>query len=245
MTNAVAGSPQSSLNPDRIVSQQSRAEAKKAKAGRSMTAFGKRMAQDFLKAVKGGSKTWQQDILTLLTTANDKQQAEAMGAASKVAEAEQDETAAQTLKKRISEARRVFKAAKDAYEATLAIWKGDGSIHDKLSKLPKQGNAGRPKGTGAGKTKEEQEQEKAKETKQRISKQDIGAIIEAIRKLSFGDTRIVLDVCLFHLSNSNNKAEGAAARASMKAFDEADKATPRAAKPTEQKEKLEALAKAA
>jgi hypothetical protein len=111
------------------------------------------MAKAYLIAVGEATGTWQDGILFLLKSANDKQRAEAMTAATKVAADYDDETASSNLKKRISEARRVFKAADTkGTPDVIKLFEGKGSWHQKVAKLPKASTKGRKKNQGAGKT---------------------------------------------------------------------------------------------
>lgn len=146
------GAVKSALSPDKIAKGQDKAEANNASAGFSPEGYGKEMATGYLKAIAGVTVTWQEGVLHLLKTCNDVQQEKAMTAALKVAEDEQDESAANNLKKRISEARRVFRASREDYSKTLKHMQAKGSWHQKVTTLPKASTKGRKAGNGAGKT---------------------------------------------------------------------------------------------
>jgi len=108
------------------------------------TGYGREMAQDYLTTLGIGATTWQDRILNLVKTASDKDRQKALSAAVVVAKTCKDEVAAQSLKKRITEARRVFKAASvKGHAKVLKLLEGAGSWHQKISKMPKQSNAGR------------------------------------------------------------------------------------------------------
>jgi hypothetical protein len=257
-----ASGPSSNLNPGRLDKQAEHAATQQAKAGFSGEAYGKGMAKAYLIAVGEATGTWQDGILFLLKSANDKQRAEAMTAATKVAADYDDETASSNLKKRISEARRVFKAADTkGTPDVIKLFEGKGSWHQKIAKLPKASTKGRKKNQGAGKTTkadqrtalvkvigeeavkalpkktidnvvsfvEKAQAKAAREAKAdkvavKHGKSDVAGAVDLIRAMSFDDARKVLDVCLFHLSQSPNVHVAVAAKAAMAAFDAADKA---------------------
>lgn len=114
----------------------------------AMIGYGKTIATDYINALGKAESTWQDSIIHLLKTATDIQRNDAMEGAMEVAKACEDEVASQSLKKRISEARRVFKAATvKGHKKTLALFEGKGSWHQKVAKLPVTGKAGRHKST--------------------------------------------------------------------------------------------------
>lgn len=169
----------SNLDADKIAKAQDKAEAGKAAAGMSYEGYGKTMASDYLKALGGAAETWQTGIVWLLKHANDKQREEAMTAARKIANDYADETAAQNLKKRISEAMRVFKAATvKGHAKIIALFDGKGSWHQKVAKLPTASAAGRKKGEGAGKTTQSTAQFVKKNVVAEIQKQLEAADLE-------------------------------------------------------------------
>lgn len=161
----------SNLDPSKIEKGQSRAESGKAQAGYSYEGHGKQMASDYLKALGGAAETWQQGVVWLLKHASDKQREEAMTAARKIANDYADETAAQNLKKRISEAMRVFKAATvKGHAKVIALFEGKGSWHQKVAKLPTASSKGRKKNNGAGKTTQSNAQFLKKNVVEEITK---------------------------------------------------------------------------
>jgi hypothetical protein len=228
-----SGGVQSSLSPERIVGQQGKAEAKNAKAEKSYEAEGKSIAKDYLKSLGDAAATWQAHIVSLLKTANSAQCERAMKGATEVAEAEADETAAASLKKRISEARRLFKAAfapkelvKDGkkvpndkslgHAAAVKMMEAKGSWHQKIAKLPK-GNAGRPAGTTGG-TQDQtaaaapSKGEPAKggvvgveDKAGKIHAVPVGQVIDAVKRLSYADLLKVIDVCAYQLRGAPEK----------------------------------------
>lgn len=108
--------------------------------------YGAGMAKAYLSIVSGATGTWQLGIIKLCKTANNVQQELAMKGCIEVAAAESDEGAVISLKKRVSESRRVFKALLADHKGTMAIMEGKGSWPTKIAKLPK-GKTGRPAST--------------------------------------------------------------------------------------------------
>ena len=118
----------------------------KVAAPMNMTGYGKSLGEDYLNTLGNATMTWQQGIVYLLKSCSDIQRNDAMDGAMKVAKACTDEISRQSLKKRISEARRVFKAARITGTAkVIKAFEGKGSWHQKIAALPKTGKAGRPK----------------------------------------------------------------------------------------------------
>ncbi len=150
--NAGGGSPKSALSPEKVAKGQEKAEANNATAGFSPEGYGKQMAEGYLSAFGKASQTWQDGVIHLLKTCNDVQQEKAMAAALKIADDSTDEGASGNLKKRISEARRVFRASREDYTATLKHMEGKGTWHAKVASLPKASTKGRKAGQGAGKS---------------------------------------------------------------------------------------------
>lgn len=146
------GSPQSALSPERMEASQRAAENANAKAGFSAEGYGKSMAEKYLANLGAAAGTWQEGVIHLLKTTNDTQQEKAMSAALKVAAEEKDGAAEKNLRKRISEARRIFKASRNDFTATLKIMEGAGSWHQKVAQMPKAATTGRKKDNGAGKS---------------------------------------------------------------------------------------------
>ena len=120
----------------------------KVKAPMSMMGYGQLLGEDYLSSLGKATTTWQQGIVFLLKSCSDIQRNDAMDGAMKVAKACKDETSSSSLKKRISEARRVFKAAQGKGSVkVIKAFEGTGSWHQKVTALPKAGKAGRPKAT--------------------------------------------------------------------------------------------------
>lgn len=108
------------------------------------TGYGKEMATDYLASLGAAAKTWQDRILNLVKTADDKGRLKALTGATWVAKSCKDDTARKSLMKRISEARRVFKAATIKGQAKVVkTLESAGTWHQKVSKMPKQSKAGR------------------------------------------------------------------------------------------------------
>jgi len=142
------------LSASRIMGQQERADTNAASAGFSAEAYGREMAKSFLDAMAKASGTWSDGVIYLLKTCNNKQQENAMLAASAVAKETKDDVAVASIGKRISEARRIFKAALADYKGTLDVMTGKGTWHAKITSLPKATSDGRGRkaGQGAGKS---------------------------------------------------------------------------------------------
>ena len=125
----------------------------KVKAPMSMIGYGRTLAEDYLTSLGNAAMSWQSGILYLLKSCTDAQRNDAMDGAMKAAKNRKvgilaDDIAVTSLKKRISEARRVFKAAQGKGTAkVIKAFEGKGSWHQKVTKLPKASNAGRPKST--------------------------------------------------------------------------------------------------
>ncbi len=224
------GGVQSALSPERIIGQQSKAESTNAKADRSFEAEGKAMAKEYLSSLGTAAGTWQQHCLNLLKTANDAQCERAMKAATEVAEAEADETAQQSLKKRISEARRLFKAAFAAKElvkdgkkvsnpmaighsAAVKLMEGKGTWHKKIASLPKT-KAGRPAGTTGGATAAVPAgtgatvAQAAAPVAGKVKAVDVNEVIDLVKRLSYADMLKVQDVIAYNLSVAPEKTHG-------------------------------------
>ena len=108
------------------------------------TGYGKQMAVNYLTSLGAAAATWQDQVLHLLKTADDKARAKALTAATWVAKECKDDTAKKSLLKRITEARRVFKAATiKGHAKVVKTLESAGSWHQKVAKMPKQSNAGR------------------------------------------------------------------------------------------------------
>lgn len=142
----------SMLSTDRIMGQQEKAETSTVKAGWSGVGYGKELAKDYIKGMQVGASTWKNGILYLVQHGTDKHREEAMKAASDIADTEKDETIGQSLKKRISESRRIFKYASVSFDDCVKLLQGKGTWHAKVTSCPTVSTKGRKKGQGAGKS---------------------------------------------------------------------------------------------
>lgn len=143
------------LDAERIQGQQSKADTTAATAGFSAHAFGTAMAKDFYESNVRGMNTWNRDILKLVQECKDTDRETAMQAIIQFAKSNEekgDTTVIASLKKRVSEARRIFAYAMEDYDKCVKLLKGKGTWHEKVSSTPTRGKAGRPAGQGAGKT---------------------------------------------------------------------------------------------
>lgn len=181
--------------------------------------YGQGMAKAYLQGVAGATSTWQLGIIKLLKTANNAQQELAMKGCIEVAAAEEDETAQTSLKKRVSEARRIFKAALLDFKGTLATMEGKGGWHQKVSKMAKVTKGGRPKGTpevtgtresdvpGADKVLKEGIDliAELKKGNKKIQSVPVKVAVAAIKMQSPENLLICLDTVAFQLANLPEK----------------------------------------
>lgn len=188
----------------------------KAAAKLDYTGYGKEMAKDYLESLGKAAGTWQERILHLVKTADDKARAKALTGAVWVAKECKDETARKSLMKRITEARRVFKAATIKGQAKVVkTFEAAGSWHQKVAKMPKQSKAGRKARPVVDVAEAMASVEKAGKVNtlpgmqghQKVGTIKLGEVFGLIERLSNADIVKVVDLCAGKLMVSKNLIE--------------------------------------
>lgn len=118
----------------------------KVAADLDYTGLGKNKAKEYIEGLAQAGSTWQHFITDLVLSANDKQREQAMNGAMVYCKGiKGNDFAASALRKRVSESRRIFKAAKADYAATVKIMKGAGAWFKKVQAMPKATKQGAKK----------------------------------------------------------------------------------------------------
>lgn len=187
-------------------------------AGLNYTAYGTEMAKSYLEGLKVAGKTWADSIVYLLKTADDKGREAAMTSAFVYAKKQADEWAGSSLRKRIGEARRIFKAATiKGHAEVLATMTGKGTWVQKLSKIPKVSKAGAKKKvitpaviplTGSTppvlpSAIPEPQGSVAKGTSH-IAAVKYGEVVDMVKRLTLPQQVMLVDVIAFNLKTSTN-----------------------------------------
>lgn len=194
------------------------AAKKAAKQAMNFGEYGQGIAKAYLMQVGNATVTWQLGIIKLCKTANNVQQELAMKGCIEVAAAYGDEGAVISLKKRVSESRRVFKALLANHKGTLAIMEGKGSWAAKVNSLPK-GKTGRPTSTpevtGTRASSEEGAEVAAKQGanviaelkkgSKKVQSVPVGVAVAAIKMQSPENLLICVDTIAFQLANLPEK----------------------------------------
>lgn len=181
----------------------------KVPAGINFTAYGTDLAKQYDAGIAAAGGTWQEGIVFLLKTANDKQREQAMSAvivyAKAIAKEKGSDFRVSALKKRVSEARRIFKAATiKGHAEVVKTMEAPGSWHQKVAKMPKATNKGAKKGAKTPVAKPETAAEILGISKghEKVHDVNVNDVIALTKRLSTGKMLLVLDVIAFELSKS-------------------------------------------
>lgn len=210
----VAGRALSSKN----IGKAAAAAKEAAKQAMNFGEYGQGIAKAYLMQVGNATVTWQLGIVKLCKTANNVQQELAMKGCIEVAAAYGDEGAVVSLKKRVSESRRVFKALLADHKGTLAVMEGKGSWAAKVNSLPK-GKTGRPTSTpevtgtrAGGEAGAEQAATQGaaviaelKKGSKKVQSVPVGVAVAAIKMQSPENLLICVDTIAFQLANLPEK----------------------------------------
>lgn len=206
-------------------------------AGFNATAYGTKLAEAYDAGMQQAGQSWQESIIYLLKTANDVQREAAMSAVivycKKISKEKGADFRVTALKKRVSEARRVFKAATVKGHAEIVkTMEGAGSWHQKIAAMPKASTKGAKKGAKtpvASKSEAIAAVSGMAKGHEKVHAVSVGDVVGLTKQLSTGNMLIVLDVIAFELSKSVNLYEQGLGKQVMQFRDRQEKATLKAA----------------
>lgn len=182
----------------------------KVAAGFGATHYGENMAKAYCDGLGVAGQSWQDGIIYLLEHCTDVQREQAMSGAmvysKKIAKEKGADFKVSALRKRVSEARRVFKAATiKGHADVVKTFKGKGSWHQKVAAMPKATTKGAKKGAKTPTATVAQALASVAAMAPGHTKNHevpVNDVVALVKQLSTAKMLIVLDVIAFHLSQS-------------------------------------------